>query len=433
MRIYDIIDKKRHGSSLSDEEIEFAISSYMSGQSKDYQISALLMAICINSMDERETNALTRAMINSGEVLDLSPLGDATVDKHSTGGIGDKTTLIVAPIVASLGCTVAKMSGRGLGFTGGTVDKLESINNFKTELSLDDFFNRAKETNIVVVGQSANLTPADKKLYALRDVTATIDSIPLIASSIMSKKIASGSKSIVLDVKYGSGAFMKTKEDAEKLASAMIKIGQGFNRNVTAVITDMNSPLGSCVGNSLEVWEAIEALSGNGEENLMRLCKTVSACMVSSAKEIDLEKAYEMVEKAISSGSALNKFYEWIEKQGGDVSKIKDSSSLLSANFKYDIYAKESGYIYSLDAQKIGTASMILGAGRMTKEDKIDHLAGIKLNKSLGNYVTKGEILATFFTSDEGLIESASTVFESAISYSKSKPTKSELIYKIIK
>lgn len=433
MRIYDIIDKKRHGLSLTDAEIEFVISSYMSGKTKDYQISALLMAICINSMDERETNALTKAMINSGEVLDLSPLGELTVDKHSTGGIGDKTTLIVAPIAASLGCTVAKMSGRGLGFTGGTVDKLESIDGFKTELSIDDFYKQAKEIGMVVVGQSANLTPADKKLYALRDVTATIDSIPLIASSIMSKKIASGSKSIVLDVKYGSGAFMKTPEDAEKLATAMIKIGKGFNRNVTAVITDMNKPLGFCVGNSLEVWEAIEVLSGRGEENLKALCKAVSASMVSSAMEIEYDSALDLVEEAISSGKALEKFSEWIKAQGGEPSVIKNPSLLLSAKYKREIYASEDGYIYSLDAEKIGTSSMILGAGRIKKEDSIDHLAGIILEKSLGDYVAKGDILATLYTSNESLFENAKAVFESAISYSEGMPPKSKLIYKILK
>ena len=433
MRIYDIIDKKRHGLSLTNEEIDFAILSYMSGDTKDYQISALLMAICINSMDERETSALTRAMINSGEVLDLSTLGGATVDKHSTGGIGDKTTLIVAPIAASLGCTVAKMSGRGLGFTGGTIDKLESIPSFKTELSTDNFFLQAKDIGIVVVGQSANLTPADKKLYALRDVTATIDSIPLIASSIMSKKIASGSKSIVLDVKYGSGAFMKTPDDAEKLANAMIKIGKDFGRCVTAVITDMNAPLGRCIGNSLEVWEAIEALSGRGDENLVKLCKTVSACMVSSALDIGYKTAEELVSSAINSGKALEKFYEWIEKQGGDVSKIKDSSSLLEAKFKRTIYAKESGYIYSLDAQKIGTASMVLGAGRTKKDDQIDYFAGIRLLKSIGDYVSKGDVLATMYSSNEVLINNALPIFDDSISYRENAPTKSELIYKIIK
>ncbi len=433
MRIYDIIDKKRHGGTLSSEEIDFVISSYMSGEAQDYQISALLMAICINSMNEAEVSALTKAMINSGEVLDLSLLGEKTVDKHSTGGIGDKTTLIVAPIAASLGCTVAKMSGRGLGFTGGTVDKLESIDHFKTELSIEEFYKQAKDIGIVVVGQSANLTPADKKLYALRDVTATIDSIPLIASSIMSKKLASGSKSIVLDVKFGSGAFMKTADDAEKLAKAMIKIGKSFDRRVTTVITDMNAPLGTCIGNSLEVWEAIEALSGRGEKNLTRLCTVVSACMVSSAFNIDLEEATSMVNFAISSGKALDKFYEWIGKQGAGVSKIKDPSSLLGAKFKREIYAKEDGYIYSLDAQKIGTASMILGAGRTKKEDLIDHLAGIKLEITLGSYLHKGDKIATMYSSNESLFESAAIVFEDAIVYSDSMPKKNDLIYKIIK
>lgn len=432
MRIYDIIDKKRHGLKLSREEIEFVISSYMKNEIADYQTSALLMAICINGMDEEETNDLTRAMVNSGESLDLSSL-DNTVDKHSTGGIGDKTTLIVAPIVASLGCTVAKMSGRGLGFTGGTVDKLESIDGFKTELSPSDFFEQAKECGIVVVGQSANLAPADKKLYALRDVTATIESIPLIASSIMSKKIASGAKSIVLDVKVGSGAFMKDVNSARALAEAMIKIGKSFGRNVTCILSDMNVPLGLCVGNSVEIWEAIEVLSGRGEKRLGELCLTVSASMVSSALGVSYGEARLMVENSIKSGSALAKFYEWIEKQGGDVSKIKDKGSLLSAKHKKQIIAQSSGYIDSLDAQKIGAASMSLGAGRVKKADHIDHLAGIILNKTYGDYVEMGEVVATMYASREELFNSASEIFNDAISVSQESPKEKDLIYEIIK
>ncbi|MBQ8546090.1 MAG: thymidine phosphorylase [Clostridia bacterium] len=433
MRIYDIIDKKRHAKELSKEEIEFVISSYMKDEIKDYQISALLMAICINSMSEAETSYLTNAILNSGDVLDLSSLNGYTVDKHSTGGIGDKTTLIVAPIVASLGCTVAKMSGRGLGFTGGTVDKLESIEGFKTELSPADFLSQAKDIGIVVVGQSADLAPADKKLYALRDVTATIDSIPLIASSIMSKKLASGSKSIVLDVKVGSGAFMKTVDDAEKLANAMVKLGKGFDRNVTAVLTNMNAPLGLAVGNSVELWEAMEVLSGRGEQNLKALCLTVSSCMVSSALSLELDVARDMVENAISTGKALAKFYEWIEYQGGNTSKIRDSSALLGAKYKKSILAEREGYISSLDAQAVGTASMMLGAGRIKKEDKIDHSAGIILNKRVGDFVTKSEPIAMMYTSNEALFDSASNLFLGGVSYSNKMPTQNPLIYKIIK
>ena len=433
MRIYDIIDKKRHGGKLTHEEIEFVISSYMKNEVADYQVSSLLMAICINSMDEAETSDLTRAMIASGEVLDLSSLGKHTVDKHSTGGIGDKTTLIVAPIVASLGCTVAKMSGRGLGFTGGTVDKLESIDGFRTELSPSEFLSQAKECGIVVVGQSANLVPADKKLYALRDVTATIESIPLIASSIMSKKIASGSESIVLDVKVGSGAFMKTVESAKALASAMIKIGKSFNRRVTCVISDMNVPLGYAVGNSVELWEAIEVLSGRGEKSLRELCLTVSASMVASALSIDYDEAKNRVIEAISSGKALAKLYEWIEKQGGDVYKIQPQSQLLSAKFKKEIVSNDDGYISSLDAQKIGVASMTLGAGRVRKEDTIDHFAGIILNKTYGDYVCKGDVLATMYASNDSLFDSACVLFNEAIKVSEAKPKKKTLIYEIIK
>ena len=433
MRIYDIIDKKRHGLKLSRAEIEFVISSYMKNETADYQVASLLMAICINSMDEEETSDLTRAMIESGEVLDLSCLGEHTVDKHSTGGIGDKTTLIVAPIVASLGCTVAKMSGRGLGFTGGTVDKLESIDGFKTELEPNEFLDMAREAGLVVVGQGANLVPADKKLYALRDVTATIESIPLIASSIMSKKIASGSKSIVLDVKVGSGAFMKTVEGAKALAQAMIKIGKSFDRRVTCVISDMNVPLGYAVGNSVELWEAIEVLSGRGEYNLYQLCLTVSSSMVSSCLNIDYNEAKARVIDAILSGKALAKFYEWIEKQGGDVSKIQPSSKLLSAKFKKEIVSYSDGYISSLDAQKIGVASMSLGAGRVRKEDKIDHLAGIILNKSYGDYIKRGEVIATMYASNESLFDDASKTFTEAISLSENEPEKKALIYEIIK
>ena len=435
MRIYDIIDKKRQGKELSHEEIEFVISGYMNNEIQDYQVSALLMAICINSMTKEETYHLTKAMLHSGEVLSLSTLGDKTVDKHSTGGIGDKTTLIVAPIVASLGAKVAKMSGRGLGFTGGTVDKLESIKGFKTELSSAEFISQVEKIGLAVIQQSENLVPADKRLYALRDVTATIESIPLIASSIMSKKLASGSKSIVLDVKVGSGAFMKTIENARALANAMIDIGKSFGRNVTCIISNMDVPLGLCVGNKTELWEAIEVLSGRGERNLKGLCFTVSASMISSAFNVDYNQARKMVEDAVFSGSALAKFYEWIEAQGGDVSEIKDSSLLLNAKYKRELYSKESGYISRLDAQKIGTASMSLGAGRIKKGDKIDYSAGVVLSKSYGDRVECGELVATFYSSSEELVNSdeAYAMFFEALSISNEKPKEQTLIYEILK
>lgn len=432
MKIYDIIDKKRHGAELSLDEIQFVIDKYMTGEIADYQMSSLLMAICINSMTARETAYLTNAMMNSGDVLDLSQLGGTTVDKHSTGGIGDKTTLIVAPIVASLGGVVAKMSGRGLGFTGGTIDKLESVG-VKVELSPEEFLGQAKEIGISVVGQSATLAPADKRLYALRDVTATIDSVPLIASSIMSKKLASGSKSIVLDVKAGTGAFMKDEEGATQLASAMINIGRDLNRNVIAIISDMNVPLGYAIGNSVEVWEATKVLSGRGEKNLTELCKVVSASMLSLALKIEYEDALLRVDYSISSGKSLSKFYEWIQKQGGDVSKIKNSSYLLGAPHRLEIKAKQGGYISELDALKIGNISMHLGAGRIKKEDRIDPQAGVILNKTYGDYIECGEVLATLYTSSLSLLDGCESKVLDAVKITSNKPKEKTLIYKVMK
>lgn len=432
MKIYDIIDKKRHGLTLSREEIEFVIDGYMRGEIADYQMSSLLMAICINSMNASETAHLTSAMMNSGDVLDLSQLGVTTVDKHSTGGIGDKTTLIVAPIVASLGGVVAKMSGRGLGFTGGTIDKLESVG-VKVELSPKEFLKQASEVGISVVGQSATLAPADKKLYALRDVTATIDSVPLIASSIMSKKLASGSKSIVLDVKVGTGAFMKNVESATELADAMINIGKGLGRNVIAIISDMNVPLGYAIGNSVEIWEAIEVLSGRGERSLTELCKAVSASMLSLSLKIEHEDAFLRVSEAISSGKALAKFYEWIEKQGGDVSKIKDNSYLLGAPCRLEIKSNASGYISELDALKIGTLSMHLGAGRIKKEDTIDPQAGVVLCKTYGDYIECGDTIAVLYTSSYSLFEGCEGRVLDAIKITSEAPKEKTLIYKVMK
>ena len=432
MRIYDIIDKKRHSLPLTKEEIDFAINGYMNDCIADYQMSALLMAICINGMSDEETLNLTSAMLKSGQEIDLSCFGNLSVDKHSTGGVGDKTTLIVAPIVASLGLKVAKMSGRGLGFTGGTIDKLESLGRFSTSLPQAKFLNQVERIGVCVIGQSKGLAPADKKLYALRDVTATVESIPLIASSIMSKKLASGAKSIVLDIKVGSGAFMKDFESGVALANAMIKIGKGFGRNIRCVITNMNVPLGYAVGNSLEVYEAVQVLSGKGEKRLTEIAITLSSNMVSMGFGIEHEKARQMVEQEIFSGRALIKLKEWVVAQGGDVKYINTPELLLRAKHKEAYVAKESGYISSIDAKGIGIASMLLGAGRVKKTDNIDHLAGIILEKSYGDYVEKGQVLATLYSQDKSLFPGCKSILSNAISYSQSKPTEEILIFDTI-
>ncbi|MBQ7906422.1 MAG: thymidine phosphorylase [Clostridia bacterium] len=433
MRIYDIITKKRYGMELSKEEIYFVIDGYMKGTILDYQMSSLLMAICINSMSEAETNHLTRAMLYSGDTVDLSTLGEVSVDKHSTGGVGDKTTLIVAPIVAACGGKVAKMSGRGLGFTGGTIDKLESIEGFNTTLSEDEFLHQASSIGAAVIAQSGNLVPADKRLYALRDVTATVESIPLIASSIMSKKLASGAKSIVLDVKVGKGAFMKTKADAVRLASAMIKIGKGFNRNALALITNMDIPLGYCVGNSLEVYEAISVLKGKGEKRLTDVSIELSASMLSMALKIDIESARDMASASISNGKALDKLQEIIYAQGGNLNVRTQQESLVGDKYSFEYCAKRDGYISSINAEMVGTASMLLGAGRATKEDKINHRAGLIFKKSYGDYVQAGEALATLYSSDKGLFDGAIDILDKAITISENKPQEAELVYQIIK
>lgn len=431
MRIYDIITNKKEGRELSAEEIAFAVNGYVSGTVADYQMSSLLMAICLKGMTEEETYHLTKVMLESGDTVDLSRFGTLSVDKHSTGGVGDKTTLIVAPIVASLGCKVAKMSGRGLGFTGGTVDKLESLTGYNASLNSSDFLGLVEKTGVAVVGQSGNLVPADKKLYALRDVTATIDSIPLIASSIMSKKLASGSHNIVLDVKYGSGAFMKTKESASDLAAAMIKIGQGFGRRVRALVTNMDVPLGFAIGNRIEVWEAIQVLSGKGERRLREICISLASNIVSLAKNIDTPAAKAMVEDAISSGKALYKMKEWIECQGGDVSYIECPEKLLGAQNTQAYVAKCDGYISRLQADRIGIASALLGAGRVKLEDEIDYNAGIIFEKSYGDYVKKGDTIATLY-SDRNCFESAEWELDNAITISDEMPAHQELIANVL-
>lgn len=433
MRIYDIILKKRYGEELTDEEIKFFVSAASNGEIEDYQITALLMAICFNGMTERETASLTLAMAHSGDTVDLSSIDGYTVDKHSTGGVGDKTTLIVAPIVAALGGKVAKMSGRGLGHTGGTVDKLESIEGFKTTLSGDDFLSQVNKIGLSVIGQSGDLAPADKKLYALRNDTATVDSIPLIASSIMSKKLAAGSRGIVLDVKTGSGAFMKSVEESEALAKAMVEIGKAAGRDTIAVITNMDIPLGNAVGNSLEVVEAVETLKGNGCEDLTAVCIELAANMLTLVTGKDKETCVSMAKGAIADGSALKKLKEMVAAQGGNPEWIENTDLFPKAEFSYEIKAEADGCIKSMDAEKIGVASLLLGAGRNKKSDVLDFSAGIILKAKTGDKVKKGEAIATLYTNDETKISAARQKFCEALTFSSEPVEKQQLIYKVIR
>lgn len=433
MRIYDIIAKKRDGFELTDEEIAFFVRGFTAGEIKDSQAAALLMAIYLHGMTDNETACLTSEMARSGDMLDLSGVSGVTADKHSTGGVGDKTTLVVAPIVAALGAKVAKMSGRGLGHTGGTVDKLESIEGFRTELSSEEFINQVKEIGICVVGQSGDLAPADKKLYALRDETATVGSIPLIASSIMSKKLAAGAQCIVLDVKTGSGAFMKTVEDAEKLSRKMVDIGKKCKRKVAALITDMNTPLGSNIGNALEVKEAVEVLNGGGPEDLREVCIELAANIVSLSEGIEPERARKLALLSLSDGSAFLKLCEMVKLQGGRVSQILDTSLLPQAKFSKKVLSPKDGFVSFTDAEKIGSASVILGAGRKKKEDKIDHAAGIVLFKKTGSRVQKGDALAELFSNDEALFPESEKLLLSAYEFSDSEPEKTPLIYETVR
>ena len=404
MRMVDIIEKKRDGQELTTAEINFFIEGYTKGEIPDYQASALAMAIYFQDMNDRECADLTRAMVESGDTIDLSAIDGVKVDKHSTGGVGDTTTLVLAPLVASLGVPVAKMSGRGLGHTGGTIDKLESIAGFHVELTREQFIDLVNRDKVAVIGQSGNLTPADKKLYALRDVTGTINSIPLIASSIMSKKIAAGADAIVLDVKTGDGAFMKTQEDAEKLAHAMVRIGNHVGRKTIAIISDMSQPLGFAIGNALEVKEAIETLQGKGPKDLTELVLTLGSQMVILAgKAKTSEEAKEMLLDAIHSGKALAKFKEFLANQGGDASIVDDLTKLPQAKYKIELPAKQSGYISRMVADEIGVASMILGAGRATKEDVIDLAVGLVLHKKVGDKVEEGESILTIYSNRENV------------------------------
>lgn len=431
--MYDIIHKKRNGGELSEEEICFFIEGYTDESIPDYQAAALCMAVYFRGMTPKETSILTLAMAESGDQIDLGGIEGFTVDKHSTGGVGDKTSLIVVPIVASCGGKVAKMSGRGLGHTGGTVDKLESIPGFRTELNPDDFIKQVNGIGLCIVGQTGELAPADKKLYALRDVTATVESIPLIASSIMSKKLAAGSKGIVLDVKTGSGAFMKTVEESENLAKEMVAIGKSAGRSVTAVITNMDIPLGDSVGNSLEVIEAIKTLKGEGESDLTEVCLTLAAQMLSMVTGEDEKTCYSMAKGAIDNGLAINKLREMISAQGGNANVVDDYSLFKQPKYTAEIFSECDGYIEHTDAEKIGIASVILGAGREKKGDPIDPSAGIVLKKKTGDYVKKGEPLAVFYTDDEGKIEGAKQEFLDAFTFGNERTQPQKLIYKIIK
>lgn len=429
MRMYDIISKKKAGLSLSEEEIRAFVSDYTNEKIPDYQVSALLMAICLKGMNDEETYVLTDAIAKSGDEVDLSCFGGLTADKHSTGGVGDKTTLIVAPIAAALGCKVAKMSGRGLGHTGGTVDKLESFNGYKTSLSPEEFKSQVNDIGIAVIGQSGNLAPADKKLYALRDVTATVDSIPLITSSIMGKKLPAGAKSIVLDVKCGSGAFLKTVDDAEKLAKNMVKIGNMCNRRTSALITNMDIPLGYAIGNALEIKEAVATLMGEGPEDLTEISVALASEMVRLALGIPEEEAAARAKEAIKTGLALQKFREWIQRQGGDTAPIDNPDLFQKAGTEYEVKSNAEGYISKMNAEAIGIAAMELGAGRKTKEDKIDFSAGIVLKKKTGDFVKKGDTIAILYTNRSESISVAEKIFLSSLSFSKSPQKREKLIY----
>lgn len=431
MRMIDIIEKKRDDKSLTKEEIEFFVNGYTHGEVPDYQASSLAMAIFFQDMNDEERAALTMSMVNSGEKIDLSDINGIKVDKHSTGGVGDTTTLVLAPLVAAVGVPVAKMSGRGLGHTGGTIDKLESVKGFNVEISEKDFIKLVNDNQVAVIGQSGNLTPADKKLYALRDVTGTVNSIPLIASSIMSKKIAAGADAIVLDVKTGSGAFMKTLDDAEALAHAMVRIGNNVGRNTMAIISDMSQPLGNAIGNALELKEAIATLKGNGPKDLTELVLTLGSQMVVLAEQAtSLDEARQMLIDAIKTGKALNKFKTFLSNQGGDDSIVDSPEKLPSAKYQVEFKAKKDGYITEIIANEIGVASMMLGAGRQTKEDVIDLGVGIVLNKKVGEHVEKGENILTIHTNTKEIDDILYKLDNSITIESKGEaPT---LIHKII-
>lgn len=432
MRMYDIILKKRANLPLSDKEIRFVIDGYVNGEIPDYQVSALLMTIVFNGMNARELGTLTLAMAQSGNMVDLSNIDGITVDKHSTGGVGDKTTLIIAPLVATCGGKVAKMSGRGLGHTGGTIDKMESIPNLKVSLEKDAFINQVNKIGLAVIGQSEGLAPADKKLYALRDVTGTVDSIPLIASSVMSKKLASGAQAILLDVKVGSGAFMKNIEDARELAKAMVDIGKENGRSVKAILTDMDRPLGHDIGNALEIREVIDTLKGHGPEDLTHECIIMAAHMLVLSHICDYETALSRVQEALDSGAALERLRMMIDAQGGDSRVIDDESLLAIGKFTYDVTAPQDGYITYMNTEQCGIASVMLGAGRTVKDGPIDYSAGIVMHKKTGDAVRMGERIATLYASDESLFTNAAQTYLAAITIGNTAPKVVDTILDVV-
>ena len=433
MRMYDIIQRKRDNKELSGEEIQFFVEEYTAGNIPDYQAAALAMAIFFNGMTPEETAALTLAMAHSGDVMDLTPIKGVKVDKHSTGGVGDKTSLVLGPMVAALGVPVAKMSGRGLGHTGGTIDKLESFPGFQTGIPEQEFFDNVNRIGIAIAGQTGNLAPADKKLYALRDVTATVESIPLIASSIMSKKIAAGADVIVLDVKVGSGAFMKDEESAVKLADTMVRIGDNVGKKTMAVVSDMDEPLGFAVGNALEVKEAIDTLAGNGPQDLYELCLELGSHMVAGAgKAQNCAEAKEMLAGTIKDGSALKKLAELVEAQGGNPEAVYDTELLPKASIEYEYRADTEGYVSRIVCDIVGTSAMVLGGGRENKDSVIDLSVGIVLEAKKGAYVHKGDVLARFYANDENKLSDAVKRFEDAYVIEDTKPAGSRLIKKVI-
>lgn len=429
MRMYDLIARKKHGESLNEAEIAYMIEGYVRGEIADYQMSAMMMAIWFKGMDDRETTELTKAMARSGDMMDLSSIEGRKVDKHSTGGVGDKTTLVVEPIVAACGVRVAKMSGRGLGHTGGTLDKLESIPGCRTALGREEFLAAVRECGLSLIGQSGDLAPADKKLYALRDVTATVDSIPLIASSIMSKKLAAGSDCILLDVKTGSGAFMKTMEEAVKLARTMVVIGEGAGRRTVALITDMDTPLGCSIGNSLEVSESMEVLKGRGPEDLKEVSLRLAADMLYLVGKGTPEACRQMAEKTLEDGSAFEAFCTMVRKQGGDDSVLRDYEKFPKAPFSLEVRAEQDGFVTGMDAEQIGICSVILGAGRETKESGIDFTAGLVLHKKYGEAVRAGDSLVTLYTSAREKLAEAEKLYRKAVTLGKAAPEPKPLVF----
>lgn len=430
MRMYDLIEKKKCGYELSKEEIQWMIREYVEERIPDYQMSAFLMSVYFKGMTDEELTVLTQAMAQSGDMVDLSAIEGIKADKHSTGGVGDKTTLIVAPVVAACGVKIAKMSGRGLGHTGGTIDKLESIPGFRVAIETKEFFDIVNKVGISVIGQSGNLAPADKKLYALRDVTATVDSIPLIAASIMSKKLAAGSDCILLDVKTGSGAFMKSIEDSITLAEKMVSIGTKAGRKIAALITNMDIPLGNAIGNSLEVIEAVEVLNGKGPKDLAEVSFELAANMLYIAGKGSLEACREQVQNAVLSGAALEKLKDMVRAQGGDVSVIENTDNFKKAEFYYDVVAPHSGVITHINTEEVGVASVALGAGRETKESSIDYQAGIILHKKTGDYVQVGDVLATLYSASFEMIQASEKLFlESYTIEADGQEKKEKLIY----